>query len=136
MQDSATIKRNYAEFSRVWPQMWLAFNKPLPSRDFTTDVWTQCQYIPAEAWGYMLDCVRDLDAMPRNWAKKLKALNYQWGETQGRVAEPEIEPRGAEGPIGLKMRELKNQNPNLGGLELLGLAMRHARAVQWTSGRP
>lgn len=93
----------------------------------------QCQYIPLEAWDYILAQVRDMDTPPRNWAKKLKALHFQWKETQcGAADEVTPERTGEEGPIGRKIRELIESNPGMDPMVRLSTAISRAHSEsQW-----
>jgi hypothetical protein len=51
------------------------------STEMKDDIWEQCQYIEAEAWEFICDRFRDLDAPPKNTAKAIKAFHYQWLES-------------------------------------------------------
>ncbi|BCS87348.1 hypothetical protein [Pseudodesulfovibrio sediminis] len=120
MTEAEQIKRKWDEFRRVWRLMWLAFGKDEPKQEFKEDVWEQCQYIPFEAWGYILVQVRGMDAPPRNWAKKLKALHFQWRESNGGQQQPEIRrERGDIGYFETLMKEARERNPHMNPLDLV-----------------
>jgi len=111
LNETQRIMENWSAFAQAWPAMWLAFGQKAPGdRDaLTLDVWSQCQHIPAGAWEYLLQRVRDMDSKPRNWAKTLKALHYQWTET---LLPPEAKPersRDCDGPIGRRITQLRNR---------------------------
>ncbi|NDV19237.1 hypothetical protein GO013_07365 [Pseudodesulfovibrio sp. JC047] len=127
MTESEIIMQKWNEFSRVWTLMWRAFGRETPKKTFKEDVWEQCQYIPFEAWDYILAQVRDMDAPPRNWAKKLKALHFQWKETQCGPADAAMPQRsGEEGPVCLKLRELMRINPGMDPMARMREANRQA----------
>ncbi|XXJ19868.1 hypothetical protein ACR42D_10055 [Desulfovibrio caledoniensis] len=129
MNEAAEIKKRWDKFSEVWPAMWRAFVKDVPGKDFKDDVWRQCQYLPVEAWDYVLEQFRDMDKPPRNWAKAIKGIHATWKQRQGEDQES-FAPRRyeGEGPLG---REIRRQvELGYSGLRALKAAVENCRGCR------
>lgn len=109
MNATDEIHHKWESFKTSWAIMWRAFGKDAPMDAFRDDVWEQCQYIPTEAWDYIVQQVRDLDMPPRNWAKKLKALHFQWSESRIPYSAKKERSREVDGPIGRRIVQLCKQ---------------------------
>lgn len=126
MTEKERIDKLFGEFSRCWRLMWLAFGKTEPKGIHKGDVWEQCQYIPFECWSYILTNVRDMDTPPRNWAKKFKALHFQWKQTQcgsALDAEPKNRTVASGDRIGQKLSSLRERFPAMNIMERLNLSV-------------
>lgn len=106
MNQTEEIRHKWETFNQTWSVMWRAFGKDAPTGAYRDDVWEQCQYIPANAWDYIKERIRDMDTPPRNWAKKLKALHYQWHETNLPQASRKEQSGDCDGPIGRRINQL------------------------------
>jgi hypothetical protein len=129
MTEAEQTLRRWNEFQRAWKLMWIAFNREEPKKAVKEDVWEQCQFIPHDAWKYILDRVRDEDRPPANPAKKMKLFYYQWSQAQGE-AQASFKPKqwGGEGPVGRKLRELIESQPHLDPVKRVGMAIEAAHA--------
>ena len=119
------ILANWKAFSQAWLKIWRAFSlvPPNDKNELTVDVWGQVQHIPAAAWPYIVDRVRDLDRKPQNLAKTLKAFHSQWIENHTLPAAKKESGRKVEGPIGQRVLALKKSNPGLSAREALRKAI-------------
>jgi len=129
LTEQERIQAIWSAFSQAWLDVWASFscNAPNDKSRQTLVVWSKVQHIPAAAWPFIANRVGELDRKPQNMAKAFKDAYCEWIERkESHSAKKEI-GRRAEGPIGLRLIQLRKNNPNLSPFERLRIATQEGR---------
>lgn len=123
MREVDRIHQKREAFSQALSKIVLCHHRRPFADDVVCYIWTECQYIDAEAWSYIADKFVDLDSPPRNTAKAMKAFHQMWQESSAygkRYAPEDAKPVYKEGVIGPRI--LHHKRNGMSGWNALAAA--------------